>query len=380
MKPLTLEIHGASALNRGSELTAIAIAEHVRVRYPTARIVVPPSFGGFSARAHHNFLTTWEMVTGVRTKTIFRFAPRPLKRSAGMVDPREVDVVLDASDLSLSDHVGAKPGLQLLKKMNRRDRKHQTLILLPQALGPFSEPAVANVARRVMERAALICARDDASFSAAASLVERSKLRRFPDVSINASSNFPSEFEFPPHYSVIVPSAQVLDRCKQPREHLAFLTHAVDALRRLRLNPVIILHHDSADARVIDGLSGLAPDVPVWEHRDPCALKAMIGRATLIVGSRYHALLNGLIQGVPCIAAGASHHFSELLKDFDCEDLVVEDAVDIGSLEQKLRLLSTSAQRAERTERIRARAARMKPQFKEMWLEVESFLNGANDR
>ena len=378
MKPLTLEIHGTSAFSRGSELVTVAIAEQVRARFPNVRLVVPPGYGGFAPRSRHGLLTTWEMTTGVRTKNLLRFAPSPLKNIAGIINPDEIDVVLDASGFSLSDDLGPKPAEQLLKKMNKRQRRHQSLILLPQGFGPFTHPAVATAARKVMERASLVIARDDVSFTAASALTERSKLRRFPDVACDIASTFPRDFDFPHHFSAIVPSAEVLDRTKKPDEYLALLTFAANALRRRKLNPVFILHHNSEDHRVMNGLSDLAPDIPVWEQREPKALKGIIGRATLVIGSRYHALVNALMQGVPCIAAGWSHRFTELFKDFDCEDLALGEPTDIGSLDRLINQLADNSVRQDLTQRIRQRASRLAIQSREMWTELEPFLTGEN--
>jgi polysaccharide pyruvyl transferase WcaK-like protein len=376
MKPLTLEIHGTTALNRGSDLMTIAIAEQVRARFPTARVIVPPDYGGQSARAKHGFLTTWEMTEGVRTKNLLRFAPRPLKGVAGIVDPGEIDVVLDASDFSLSDDRKTDAAEKLLKKMNRRDRRHQTLLLMPQAFGPFQKPKVAKLAREVMDRAALIFVRDDASFTAVSALTERSKLRRFPDVAVEVSSAFPNDLDFPTHFSAIVPSVEVLQQSKRPEEYLQLLTYTADSLRRRNLNPVFILYHQTADHEVLDGLKDLPPDMPVWENRSPQELRAIVGRATLMVGSRYHALLDALIQGVPCIGAGWSHRFPELFRDFDSADLALPDATDIGTLENLLHQLSENEEREKRTQRIRQRANRIKSQSREMWDEIEAFING----
>ncbi len=376
MKPLTLEIHGANAHNRGSELSAIAVAEQVRARVPNCRIVVPPSFGSFQARAKHLFLTTWEMPTGVRTKNILRFAPLPLKRAAGLVDPKEIDVVLDVSDYSLSDDITTSAASVLLTKMTRRDRRHQVLALLPQGLGPFTKPNVTKVARALMERASIVCARDDVSFAAATTLVERSKVRRFPDVTATAPSQFPHDFKFPPHFSAIVPSSKVLKQSERPEDYLEFLTYAANALRRRNLNPVIVLHHRSEDRQVVDGLAQMSADIPVWDHEDARALRAIIGRATLVVGSRYHALLNGLMQGVPCIAAGWSHIFRELLREFDSEEMVVPDPTNIAALDALLNRASEHSFREQQTQRILQRAERVRDQVRELWSTLDPLLMG----
>jgi colanic acid/amylovoran biosynthesis protein len=54
--------------------------------------------------------------------------------------------------------------------------------------------------------------------------------------------------------------------------------------------------------------------------------RAMIGRCDYVVGSRFHALVFALSQGVPCTAVGWSHKYGELMALFDSgEDSIAHE-------------------------------------------------------
>ncbi len=56
----------------------------------------------------------------------------------------------------------------------------------------------------------------------------------------------------------------------------------------------------------------------------------MIGKTACVVGSRYHALVAALSQGIPCMALSWSHKYRELLKPFGLGKYAVESADGAG--------------------------------------------------
>jgi polysaccharide pyruvyl transferase WcaK-like protein len=370
----TFEITGTTSSDRGAELMAIAAAERIRRSFPESRIVVPLSFGPFLTRGRHGFFTTWEMPASIPTKTITRYAPRPLKRAFGIIEPEEIDVVLDASGFALSDRRGPDAPTRLARKMSQRNRRHQLLILLPQALGPFNDSTVRGAAKRVMDRATLVCARDEVSFDAAASLCGDSKLRRFPDVTTAVKPRFPAEIEFPPHFSAIVPSYALLRKSECSKAYLDFLCHAIAALGRCHLNPVLVVHDSDEDMRAVEAVKERGHAVSVLTHSDPRALKGILGRATLIIGSRFHALFGALSQGVPGISAGETDTCPQLFREFGCDDLVLHDVKDLRTFEHQLDMLGSTAGREARRDALAAGSRKSIADSEAMWAEVEGLI------
>jgi polysaccharide pyruvyl transferase WcaK-like protein len=58
--------------------------------------------------------------------------------------------------------------------------------------------------------------------------------------------------------------------------------------------------------------------------------RSIIGRCEYLVGSRFHALVFALSQGVPCTALGWSHKYEELMSQFG----VARDCVDHDALSE----------------------------------------------
>lgn len=377
MKPLTIEIHGTGTHNRGAELMAIAIAERLRSQLPAVRVVVPPTptFGRYEARSRYGFLTTWRE-SGLRTRALARIAPAWFRQIAGIIAPQEVDAVFDASGFAFSDQWGVGQVNNLLRKMNAAHRRHQRLVLLPQAFGPFENPEVRELTRQLFERASLVCARDAVSLELAAPLCSPTKLRRYPDFTVGVTPRLPVEVTVPDTFTAIVPNVRMLDKSGAREQYLGFLSRAVRSLVERKLNPVFVLHDADEDRRVIAAVNEQGHRLPVLEHDDPRVLKGILGRATFVIGSRFHALVSSLSQGVPCVGAGWSHKYPELFREFGCADLLISDLESPEALDRALQALSVPDSRNEYRQRIAAAAQDVKANSLQMWEEVEALTTG----
>jgi polysaccharide pyruvyl transferase WcaK-like protein len=374
MKCLTIEIHGTGTHNRGAELMAIATSDRMRSAFPDCRLVVPNRFGPFEARARYGFFTTGDSLQGFRNKLLARFAWPSLERASGILKAEAVDVVLDASGFAFSDQWGPERASRLLNKMNTPKRRHQPLILLPQALGPFTDPVVLRTTKSLFDRASLVFARDQASYEAASALIDKSKLRLFPDFTVGVSPRLPSDSALPEQFTAIIPNIHMLDMTKSAEEYLRFLCHAVKELQARNLNPHFVLHDAREDRQVIKAVEDRGHSIPVLQDPDPRVLKGILGKADFVIGSRFHGLVSSLSQGVPCIGAGWSHKYPELFKDFDCADLLVADLGNVAILDALLASLADPNNRKERRSRVLEAARRIKTRTGEMWTEVETLI------
>jgi colanic acid/amylovoran biosynthesis protein len=261
--------------------------------------------------------------------------------------------------------------------MNMPARRDQSLILLPQALGPFNNPAVSSVVRQLFQRASLVCARDDISLEAARPLCAPSKLKRYPDFTVGVDPELPPSIKIPDQFVAIVPNLRMLDKSDTGGDYIRFLLHAIEFLKRHGVNPVFVLHDADEDRCVIEEASRNGASIPILEHSDPRVLKGMLGRASFVIGSRFHALVSSLSQGIPCLGAGWSHKYPELFKDFDCPDLLLFDLANLGELDQRLRSLVNVSARAQYRAHILKAANRIKTQTLDMWREVEVLITKA---
>ncbi|MEP2774899.1 MAG: polysaccharide pyruvyl transferase family protein [Luteolibacter sp.] len=371
-KPPTIEIFGTGTHNRGAELMALAIAQRVRQRFPSARIVVPPQLWDFESRTRNGFFLNWDYV-GKLAKTrclLTKAASRRFPNVCGMIPPDEVDVVLDASGFAFSDQWGPETARILLRKMERAERKSQRLVFMPQAFGPFRNPEVARTCKDLLNRADLVFARDPKSLSEVRELGLSTDVILSPDFTVGLPATACRFQGLPKTYSAIVPNRRMMDKTTDQETYLSFIRTAVDMLRNAGLNPIFVLHDAKEDAKVVRKLPEAYQQLPIFEHSDPLILKHVLGRARCVVGSRFHALVSALSQGVPCIGAGWSHKYPELFKLFGCADMLVRDLADSSLISRLITEVANPSSSAELSERILLHAAQVKNDNDHMWNRV----------
>lgn len=381
-KTLTIEIHGTTTGNRGAELMTCAIADRMRKTFPGVRLVVQPYFGDFEARCRYGLLATWEFYGRIRAKLTsagVRYGSPGLRQAGGFIDPTEIDLILDASGFSFSDQWGPSNARALVKRIKSRSPRNIPLIMLPQAFGPFANPEVAKWSRELFDLASLVCAREAHSLAALKALgAPASKLRQFPDFTLIVDPIAPRDIDLPEKYSAVVPNIRMLDKGSLGQKYLDFLVRSIESLTTKQMKPVFVLHDAQEDRTVIKRLAGSIPAIPVIEHNDPRVLKFILGNATCVVGSRFHALVSALSQGVPCIGAGWSHKYPELFADFDCRDMLLENLGDFQKMETMVTALADPARLSAYKSRILNASSRLKTANESMWSEVEFLIKQIN--
>lgn len=376
MKIKTIEINGTGTHNRGAELMAIAISENLRKKYPNIKLVVAPGFGSYRIRKNYNFYTTWAYEGGRKTIPwcFSRLLPKFILERIRIVDPKSVDLVLDASGFAFSDQWGISGAEKLYKKMSSNGRNKQKLVFLPQALGPFEHSDVAEWCRKLLSRAEMVCTRDEKSYEAVIKLAPQTIIKKYPDFTM---ALMPKKFSFilPNNFTAIVPNMRMMDRSDSGVEYLNFLNYCIKQLDANNMNPIFILHDAEEDEKVISLLSIESQKHTVIRHDDPQVLKGILGKATLVIGSRFHALVSAFSQGVPCIGAGWSHKYLELFRDFSAEKYLVADLADKNNIEIILNELSDENQRLLVAMEVKKSSQKLKIENAKMWEQVYKYID-----
>lgn len=353
---------------------AIAIAERMRDAFPGARLAVSPRFGSIEDVRRHGFHLTLDF----RERRLSRYG-RLLRnviqgRWREIVPVSDVDVVLDASGFAYSDQWGPGRARRLVESLSRPARKGQVLILLPQALGPFIQPEVVQWSTRLFSLADLVCARDAESHACVESLPGAFPLRKFPDFTVGVAPYSTAGTDMPSAFCAIVPNFRMLDKTSDAQAYVRFLQACIRSMRSRCLHPAFVLHDAEEDHRVLDLIGQDRDGIKVLTHRDPRVLKGILGQARFVVGSRFHALVSSLSQGVPCIGIGWSHKYQELFNDFRCPDLLVSDIEDRARFEAVMDCLSDDGERERLSSSILQSAREMKLQADAMWEAVEEII------
>jgi len=211
------------------------------------------------------------------------------------------------------------------------------VLKLPQALGPFRERTNRIAARFVLNRCQGVFARGSLS----ASFLRQLQVRQFeqkPDVSFaleitrDASvlaQRYLDRGNVRAPILTVAPSRVVEKYCvKKNIDFVAILRTVVEHAVSKGYRVIVLVHSHGTEASSND-------DLPVCRRlREECSEKveliddvsdamvarALIGQSRLFIGSRFHAIVGALAMGVPALALGWSHKYSELLAEFRLAD------------------------------------------------------------
>ena len=374
---IIIEIYGTGTHNRGAELMAVAIWQRISNKFPNIKFAVEPKSWPYQSRAKYGFHVTGDL-PGRKHKRFLKslyliLMPKVLCKIFGLVRQKDIDIVIDASGFAFSDQWGHGQARRLYRKMNKKESKHQLLILMPQALGPFNKKEVRYYSRKIFERADIVCARDDISFRESEKLTAGENLKRYPDFTIGVEPLDIESISLPANFLAIVPNVRMLDKTENASAYITFLKTALDESASRGMNPVFVLHDSEEDKKIID-LIDKEGHYPVYTDEDPRVLKAILGRAKFVIASRFHALVSALSQGVICIGAGWSHKYPELFRDFDNSDFLVSDISDCSLLIQLLDRIEDTERLSIDKQRLLTAAQLLKKDVEKMWNDIESLV------
>ena len=244
--------------------------------------------------------------------------------------------------------------------------------LLPQTFGPFRTYAGRCVARYILLRAKSIWCRDRES------LAEVSRLTRgrrtgvlCPDVAFTLKSNFPERLDITPELIgqrgdvLIGLNVSGLLYHRNPAtqtfglrlDYRLFLAKLVAQLLANPSNRVVLLPHtfapdgeaESDPAAGRDLVGRLSPALRNRVHvvagdYDQHDLKGIIGLCEFFIGSRMHACIAALSQGIPTVGVAYSRKFAGVFETVGAQNWVI-DARTYGEDEAVERIGSLFSQR-----------------------------------
>ena len=362
-------VTGTGTTNKGAELLLLAIKQQFDAIDGDFRLVVPANFGPFPDRAKYGLWTLLPEVPRGRWWFAGKLMPQGFRTSMGVVAEDEIEAIIDASGFAFGDQLGAARVQQFAIDTKRWKKQGKKIVLMPQALGPFTNTAVRDAFEAVLRNVDLTFAREEVSFGYASELIPPGgKLGQSPDFT---NLLMPISTSGGDIHALIVPNHQMIAKTDsaQSKAYVPFLARLLATLRERGLSTAVLLHDDRIDAKLVQPLRDEAESpVHVIEESDPLKLKYLLGRAQLVVGSRFHALCGSLSQGIPTIAVGWSHKYEMLLKDYGCPECVLNVN---ASKEEVSRLVSSILDSWKtRHEEIKSASSRLKRMSADMWRQT----------
>lgn len=373
---MNIEIKNVSDVNQGAHLMLRTIMAWCASALPKAEIAVDMRSLRSSTRTDYDLnLLTWSYfkstgLTGHVTNGLAGLLPRSLRSKHNLVRDEDIDVVLDAAGFMYSDQWGAAGAERLVLDMKRRQPRGVKYILLPQAFGPFKSERTTRAVQEIGRRADLIYARDRVSLENLHSIgVNGGNVRLCPDMTFWLSPPQPPRPL--PGNAVVIPNLRMVDKTsgETSRGYVPFLTESVERLRGVGFTPVFLIH-ESNDIQLAEEVNrNLDQPISVVVESDPVTLKSLIGQADLVLGSRFHGLVNALSQGVPTLAVGWSHKYEMLFEDMGVPGYVfrLEETDRVGDC---ISALSDPNKRMQLRRQLIDQSAVLKAKTTAMWDEV----------
>lgn len=373
-----IEIREAGFLNKGAELMQRAICARLAVDLPHARLVMQPNpisaprarrvAAGFLHKAvYRRFGIDW-------ARPAF-LLPTGVRRRLDLVLDRELDAVLDAAGFAYSDQWGTHKVRRLAAASRRWAEQGTQLVLMPQAFGPFDHPEGAAAIREVVRNAALVFAREETSHAyLAAAGVDMTRVRIAPDfTNLLPGLPLPGANGRYDGRVCIVPNARMLDKVSSDgaAKYTQLLAAITARLASQGMDPYFLIHEDADDRSIaVDVCQATGLDLEIVDKLDPQHCKWLLGRAAWVLGSRYHALVSALSQGVPVLAAGWSHKYQTLLTDYAADQWMLDVSATEAEWEGKVSALCYPAERDVIAAGIAARATQLRAASESMWRQV----------
>lgn len=358
-----------------------AIAEHFsseNAYSQPVQLTVERWFGTYAERTRYGLLHKVSSTRFGRSAAAIRLMPRSFRNAYGLVREDDIDAVLDASGFAFGDQHGPGPTERMARSVRRWKRQGKRVVLLSQAFGPFTSARIRAAMRAIVDQADLVCARDAGSHEHLCELTGgASVVRLAPDFTNLVDGRLPLGFVPETRQVMIVPNQRMVDKttATEGAEYVPFLVRCVEAARRCDGNPCLLVHDSGDDCHLAEQVQNVAgKTIPVIRESDPRCLKGILGTAVLVVGSRFHALVSALSQGVPCLAAGWSHKYAALLEDYWCRDCLLTAASTSEEIERAMAPLVVENTRAQATATLARAVALQRTLAQTMWTEVDSVL------
>lgn len=373
---MIIEIRKAGFVNKGAELMLHAAQQKLKTRYPDATFVMAPT----TEKSDHPFrklvqlgfypkASLWRY--GIQWGNLANLAPQQLREMYGVVLDKEVDVVIDAAGFAYSDQWGDDPSIELAQSVKTWKKNGTRVILLPQALGPFTTDKIQAAMKTVAENVDLIFPRERVSYELLTGLTgERANIRQAPDFTNLISGVIPADFDAEQNRFCIVPNCRMLDKTDQQTRdaYLPFLITCTRYLLEKGAKPFVLVHEGKGDLALAEKLSSAVGGIPIVRESGPLEIKGILGACSGTLGSRFHGLVSALSQGVPALATGWSHKYQMLFEDYGFPEGLVQVTSDEAEIKRKLDLVTDESARIAAL--IQTRTAELKQQSEQMWQQV----------
>lgn len=372
-----IEIKGVGFLNKGAELMMHAVLQKVGEKIPQAKFVLAPGVHSPYEKIGRLGLyrNVWFSKFGIPLGMYFgKYIPKKLCEYYGLACYEEIKIILDASGFSYSDQCGHRSSVLMANAIKRWKNNNIKVILLPQAMGPFTSKRIRKVFAQIVEKADLVFPRDGISYKYVTDLVgEQQHVIQAPDFTNLVKEVVPEEFKGYEDRFCIIPNYRMIDKTssEESKKYIPFLVNCVHHLLKQKILPFILVHEGEQDywlAKKVCKQCG--EDLEIVRETKPLKIKGIIGTCRGVISSRFHGLVSALSQGVPALGTGWSHKYEMLFADYDFpEGLIPVDSSD-SEIKKKIIQITDETKTIKLRQKLTKAAQIQKQKSEKMWDRV----------
>lgn len=376
-----IEIKGVGFINKGAQLMLYSILEELKSRYPTAIIAIQVDHRStYQERTACNIYQKLRTCRYAKKNILFsKFISTEIKFQFGIVEEKDIDIVLDASGFAYTSQFGELKTSRLLKDSKYYKKNGIKNILLPQAYGPFDTKKIISNMQSALKYIDLTFARDKISFQHLNEITtDKEEVYLAPDFTNIINGRIPINLQKYEDKVCIIPNSQMLDKLEkfQGIKYIELMKNIINHLDQNNIGYYFLLHESITDEDVVNKiLENEKFNHEVVLLSDPLEIKGLIGISKGIIGSRYHGLINGLSQGLPCIGVGWSHKYQELFNDYKIPNALINLDDSSEKIYEIMEIIINNEKRKEMMSKLAFESGMLKSKTKEMWKMVHQVIN-----
>ncbi len=372
---MIIELRGVEFVNKGAELMLHAIINQIKEEMPDTLFAMEKSGRVPADKLKEHGIFQKFSLSKLNPDKLGGLVPEDMRKNAGFVLPREIEVVLDGSGFAYGDQWGAqKAGARLADHIASWKKQGKKVIMLPQAFGPFTDAALIEKMKTILRHADLVFARDKISYEYLQQLTSDSQnIILKPDFTNLIKGTVPADFDRSSCEVAIIPNSKMIETAdkEEAEAYVPLLSRLINIIIGLGHKPFFLIHESQSDAAIAEETNRqINQPLPVIREENPLHVKGIIGSSRAVVTSRFHGLVSCLSQAVPCLTTGWSHKYEMLLQDYQYPEGLVDVHSDDSTLRQKATLILTEPSATLIREKLTEQGTRQKQLSREMWQEV----------
>lgn len=378
---MNVEIRKINFINKGAKLMLDAICERLMSKTSDIRLVMAPSARNAPYRDRAMigaYQKAWYWRFAVQWGDLGVLIPAAIRSMYGVVLDKEIDVVVDAAGFAYGDQWGSNSVKELARSSKRWKERGTKLILMPQAMGPFTSQSIRRCLEIVVRNASLVFARDRVSFRHIVDVVGHAdNVLLAPDFTNLVAGYVPLGAEALYNRVCIVPNYQMISK-KTSVEGERYSKLMVQCVRNLMArgeSPFFLVHEGEKDIELSNKIiEELGSSLEILRYDDPRHIKGVLGGCKGVIGSRFHALVGSLSQSVPTLAVGWSHKYEMLFEDYRFAEGILDLDMSSREIDAKIDLLCVNDSNIRIRRQLDVGAEEQKREAEAMWQRVESLL------